>query len=558
MAKIGSRFIIVVLTMILILVGCSGNGGNGGGDEKDAPSSNNGGGSSANGNDNDGTGAKKRGSITVSIYDNGSIPAEEGTAEENRWTRWLNENGPVDVKFVAVPRSESLAKFTSMFAAGNAPDLIFEYDTSFRNQLIDQKQLMPLDDLIENHSVEYKKLIERFPVLKEVSMRPDGNMYEFGRIKPLRPNHTLWIRADWLENLGLEVPQTTEELFKVAEAFTKMDPDGNNQHDTIGIGLAHATRPVLNNTFQAVDWYVDSEGELKRAWDQLQAVTEFMKRLYEAGLTEPDFVVDTNGETRNQLFITGKIGILGVNTGVSQAGYDLFSAFKKNNPDGKIMAIPLPESPFGRFSPVIDNPLQMTAAINANAADPEAVMAYVDFLVREETQMTMHYGIEGEHYRINEAGCPETIDPEKNKLEQSWTSFYRMLVSESVLGECANFINRMDPNDPIDKEFIEILKQSDEAYLSPERPMANIAHVEHMPTLPAELQLTVANTKKDIEDMMLRAVVSGNSYTVEQAISDAKALWYGAGGQKVEDWMAEWYRNNKDTAFLTEKMYDLR
>lgn len=88
--------------------------------------------------------------------------------------------------------------------------------------------------------------------------------------------------------------------------------------------------------------------------------------------------------------------------------------------------------------------------------------------------------------------------------------------------------------------------------------MANIAHVEHMPTLPAELQLTVANTKKDIEDMMLRAVVSGNSYTVEQAISDAKALWYGAGGQKVEDWMAEWYRNNKDTAFLTEKMYDLR
>ena len=52
-------------------------------------------------------------------------------------------------------------------------------------------------------------------------MRPDGNMYEFGRIKPLRPNHTLWIRADWLENLGLEVPQTTEELFKVAEAFTK-------------------------------------------------------------------------------------------------------------------------------------------------------------------------------------------------------------------------------------------------------------------------------------------------------------------------------------------------
>src|SRR5690606_18318644 len=121
---------------------------------------------------------------------------------------------------------------------------------------------------------------------------------------------------------------------------------------------------------------------------------------------------------------------------------------------------------------------------------------------------------------LNNAGCPEIIDPEKNKREQSWTSFYRMLVSESMLGECAKFINQLDSNNPIDQEFKVIIEQSEEAYLSTERPMANITHVEHMPTLPADLQLTIANTRKDIEDMLLRAVVSGNSYTVEQAMKE--------------------------------------
>jgi putative aldouronate transport system substrate-binding protein len=58
---------------------------------------------------------EKRGSITVSLYDRGSVPADEGTMDNNRWTKWVNENGPVDVKYVTVPRWESIQKFNVMF-----------------------------------------------------------------------------------------------------------------------------------------------------------------------------------------------------------------------------------------------------------------------------------------------------------------------------------------------------------------------------------------------------------------------------------------------------------
>ncbi|TXK77656.1 hypothetical protein [Paenibacillus sp. N3.4] len=50
---------------------------------------------------------EKRGKIKISLYDRGNTPAAEGSITNNRWTKWINENGPADVEFVPVPRFES-------------------------------------------------------------------------------------------------------------------------------------------------------------------------------------------------------------------------------------------------------------------------------------------------------------------------------------------------------------------------------------------------------------------------------------------------------------------
>lgn len=101
----------------------------------------------------------KRGDVTVSVYDRGNVPAAEGKIENNRWTKWINDNGPVNATFVPIPRTDPGQKWNVLFASDSAPDIINEYDPNIVNPLIDQKQLMPLNDLIENNSVEYKKLL---------------------------------------------------------------------------------------------------------------------------------------------------------------------------------------------------------------------------------------------------------------------------------------------------------------------------------------------------------------------------------------------------------------
>ena len=45
--------------------------------------------------------------ISVAIFDRGAVPADKGSYEDNWVTQWINENAPVNVEFVPVPRWET-------------------------------------------------------------------------------------------------------------------------------------------------------------------------------------------------------------------------------------------------------------------------------------------------------------------------------------------------------------------------------------------------------------------------------------------------------------------
>ena len=70
----------------------------------------------------------------------------------------------------------------------------------------------------------------KFPVLRKAGMGTDGKLYQFGRINETIPMRGVFIRKDWLEKLHLNIPQTTEEMYQVAKAFTEQDPDGNGKN----------------------------------------------------------------------------------------------------------------------------------------------------------------------------------------------------------------------------------------------------------------------------------------------------------------------------------------
>lgn len=500
-------------------------------------------------------GSQNRGKISVSVYDRGNVPAAEGTIENNRWTKWINENGPVDVEFVAIPRNDSAQKINVLFASESAPDLIFEYSPATKTPLYNQKQLMPIDDMIQKYSTVYKNYLEQYPALKKAAAMSDGKMYQFGKLNSAGPLRAIIIRADWLQKLNLDVPKTAEDYYKVARAFAEKDPDGNGKNDTYGMALSGDANLTVDQMFQSSSSWLVENNELVYGWDQIKAKLEFKKRLFDEGIIDKDYMNDNKGAKASQDFVSGKVGIYpALISNWRDFTVKQYATLKKNVPEAKLMAIPYAETTFGRFNPTFNNPVQMTAVVNARCKNPEAVMKYVDFISSKDTGLALNYGIEGVHYRM-ESGKPEIIDAEKHKNEVSYNVDFRMLLGINAMADYASDTDDFNLNDPIEKEGYEMYKNALKIYLDTSVPYAELTHSEHMPQLPNDLSTINANI--NMTDFFDKAVVSGSSYTVDKAMNDAKAAWEKGGGKQIEDWMKNWYMADKDKAFLAKDIYDI-
>jgi putative aldouronate transport system substrate-binding protein len=510
-----------------------------------------------------------RGKITSTVYDRGNLPAEEGTLTDNRWTKWINQNGPVDVSFVSVPRWESAQKLNTLFASGSAPDLIMEFDSAIKNQLYTQKQLLPLDDYIKN-STTYKALLDKYPTLRRMGTKDDGKLYEFGKIGEVVPQHILYIRTDWLQKLNLAMPKTVDEFFAVAKAFTEQDPDGNGKKDTYGVNLSFvggmAVDDMFGTIFNANDknpWILDKDGNLVLGWERIQAALDFRKKLYDAGVVDKDFLTDGKGDKAKQDFTNGKLGIWGGNNYEPTA----YNALKKNNPNAEVAALALPAGPFGSFSPVLGTPVSMVGVVNAKAKNPADVIKYIDFMSGEKATMALTSGIEGEHYKLGANGCPEVIDPQKNKKEKDYNGDLAMATG-GVIGKCASYNMVLNPIEPanktpenmasyeVAKSLAKAYKSAFTAYLDKSRPMVGVLPNASLPALPQDLQINQTNGFKAINDILAKSTIAGSSYTAEKAISDAKAAWETSNGAKVEAYMKDWFQNNKDKVLQTKDFYD--
>lgn len=501
--------------------------------------------------------SEKKATITVSNYDRGNIPAAEGTVEENRWTKWINEHSPVAVKFVPVARAEAVRKLNVMFASGSAPDIVNDYDTGFRNSLYQQKQLLPLDDYLQ-YAPEYQKLLEKYPQLRKVGTKPDGKLYEIGKINEPHLQSVAFIRMDWLKKLGLEVPRTTDELLDVLRAFVEQDPDGNGKKDTYGTNMSYTSGGMVDSMFGSYGWKISDDDQIVRTWDNTLESLKFKKTLFEEGLIDKDYLADKNGAKAKQDYLNGKIGVFlppAITNWFENTVTDI-QTLRKVVPEAEVAPMEQPKSPMGQFVHHVVNPVQMTTVINAAAKDPKAAMEYINFIIKPENALILKKGIEGEHWREGEDGFPKVIDPEKNAKELDWAMDYSMFYSipeNPLLISTTAF----DVSDPDQKAGLAMLNQADEFLLNPEAQYPALSHYEHMPSLPSELVVINTNIDKEIQDIYAKGIIGGAQYTAEQAVADAKAAWEKGGGKQIEEFMNNWYKENKEIAFLGKDILEL-
>lgn len=149
----------------------------------------------------------------------------------------------ITIEWEEIPSSGWSEKIQLVLNSFDLPDVIYSggISTSDAARYGKEGVLMPLGDLIEEHTVNLKRLLVERPDIKKLITAPDGNIYGLPSIDESLSTQVagvLGMNMTWLENLGLEIPTTLDEFTAVLRAFKEQDANGNGDpNDEIPLSL---------------------------------------------------------------------------------------------------------------------------------------------------------------------------------------------------------------------------------------------------------------------------------------------------------------------------------
>src|SRR5699024_619947 len=134
-------------------------------------------------------------------------------------------------------------KLNLSLGGGDLPDAYHSNYISDNDMLKygEQGLFVPLNDLIDEYAPNFKKVLEDNPVIEKQITLPDGNIYAFPMIVDeeffsYRTREKPWINEKWLDNLNMDMPETTEEFYDYLKAVKEGDPTGNGESDITPYG----------------------------------------------------------------------------------------------------------------------------------------------------------------------------------------------------------------------------------------------------------------------------------------------------------------------------------
>ncbi len=348
--------------------------------------------------------------LRVEVYDRGNTTATYGSITDNYWTRWMQKNfgdpNNIKLEYVAVPRSNDSDKINTMMAAGTAPDIIFGYNTTTLMQYGKDGGLWDLKDLIEEYAPNIKEhLSDALPYGMY-----EGQQFCIVAKRSATGRYANFIRKDWLDKIGYELKLDEQGLYHMSvEDYTELVYRFKNE-DLDGCGMemypVGATGAYDATFFRAVIYSFINRAELT---DEIHATRSellfpgykdglrFLNQLYNDGIIDPDFMVDT--DTSYPAF-TAQVSTGRVLTYPQDDFYKTgVEALLEVKPDAEVVPFVL-DNVHGEPYAEVYAPTGMYVCVPKTCQHPEAAVKYLNFLADYDTAMVTYYGIEGQNYEM--------------------------------------------------------------------------------------------------------------------------------------------------------------
>lgn len=333
-------------------------------------------------------------------------------------TKKIKEDLNINIKFITGDDT----KLNTFFAGGDMPDLLTIFDS---NSPVVQKAAtwaLPLNELAEKYDPYFNK-VAAADTLNWFQLK-DGKTYGYPNYSNTQADYdsgnipaktAFVIRKDVYEALGSPDFGTPEAFRKsmneIKAKFPDMIPFGFN---AIGEGtgsLGDALQDFIGVPLETEDgkFYNRNLDEDYLTW------LRTLNAVYRDGAISDDSFAD-DGTGFEEKVKSGKYAAMLLD-GTPQQGGNL-QIFMSANPGKEYMAVDGPQSTVGHQPTLNQSGITgwMINYITKNCKDPAKAIQIFTYLLSEEGQKLMNYGIEGVTYKSNPDGTVELL-PEVKDLQ---------------------------------------------------------------------------------------------------------------------------------------------
>lgn len=316
---------------------------------------------------------------------------------DNIWNDLYTEMGYNAEILYAVDETQAATKLATSITTGKYSDIIGGSATEIV-KYAEAGVIADITDVFEEYaSDELKEYVQYGGINHSVAGSINGRMYGIPVISEYQTEGMqMFIRQDWLDELGLEIPSTMEELKAVSRAFTENDPDGNGKDDTYGLALCGKEGFTFWSGLQAFFegygaapgyWsdsftFVERDGEI--IWggllaDEMKAALRDLQEMYENGWLTNDFgLMDYN-----QLLKDVGDGKCGIYFAPRWGGIFPYAEALKSNPEAEISAALIPDGMGeGSSKAYIQTTPEKFYAVSSKCEHPEALIKLMNLTVR--------------------------------------------------------------------------------------------------------------------------------------------------------------------------------
>lgn len=353
--------------------------------------------------------------------------------EDAEMVQQVEDRFNVDLNIWNIENNRYEALLDKRIAEGEIPDLFRVRQPQDLLRYQQQGLLAEIpEEMLNEYAPNIMKALEDYAPDYQDDGMIDGKYYGIPGINPTNIYRMPVVyRQDWLDKLGLSVPDTLEEFEQVIYAFTNGDPDGNGLKDTYGL-----SRQGMNVVFGAFGqivfadqlYFGKKDGQLVvgALEPEMKEALQYLRKWYQDGVIDPEFITGENKGGYKHLshaFIDGRIGMTSMGNyyhWIQDGDYMTLNAYGEETPVGAafnakelIVKNPQAQIAFGRpfsgpdgkrGSQAYDMLMSFTA-IGANAAkEPgkmEEILKILDYVsaspdVNDYTSML--HGVQGKHW----------------------------------------------------------------------------------------------------------------------------------------------------------------